>query len=162
MLHGPTRPAQHWLSLHAFTAGEWQADKRHGQGICKFADGRKFRGAARACLLPGILDAVWAALELQLPQMQDDCPNCCVLGCSPLLACPAGDWEDDGWVQSAADPQHCRVAGPGVTKAVAGQRADLIIEVGAPACLPARPPAACLPAARCLLPASCSLSRQPQ
>jgi hypothetical protein len=66
-------------------------------------------------------------------------------------------------VQSAADPQHCRVAGPGVTKAVAGQRAELVIEVGAPACLPARLPLACLPpAARCLLPASCSLSRQPQ
>jgi len=25
-------------------AGEWRADKRHGQGVCKFADGRKFRG----------------------------------------------------------------------------------------------------------------------
>ncbi len=34
-------------------------------------------------------------------------------------------------MQSAADPQHCRVAGPGVTKAVAGQRAELVVEVGA-------------------------------
>lgn len=34
-------------------------------------------------------------------------------------------------MQSAADPQHCRVAGPGVTKAVAGQRGELVIEVGA-------------------------------
>lgn len=25
-------------------AGEWKGDKRHGQGTCKFASGRKFRG----------------------------------------------------------------------------------------------------------------------
>lgn len=43
---------------------------------------------------------------------------------------PVGEWEDDGWVQSVADPQHCRVAGPGVTKAVAGQQAELVVEVG--------------------------------
>ena len=44
-------------------------------------------------------------------------------------------------MQSAADPQHCRVAGPGVTKAVAGQRAELVIEV--------EPPAACTLHAAC-------------
>ena len=41
----------------------------------------------------------------------------------------AGRWEDDGWVQSAADPQRCRVAGPGVTRAIAGQQGELVIEV---------------------------------
>lgn len=49
---------------------------------------------------------------------------------TPATCRPAGDWEDDGWLQSAADPEHCRVAGPGVTRAVAGQQAELVIEVG--------------------------------
>lgn len=55
---------------------------------------------------------------------------------SPTEAAPpfprplAGEWEDDGWLQSSADPAHCRVAGLGVTRAVAGQTGELLIEVG--------------------------------
>lgn len=41
----------------------------------------------------------------------------------------AGEWEDDGWVQSAAEPSKCRVAGPGITRAVAGQQAEFLIQV---------------------------------
>eukprot|EP00976_Prorocentrum_cordatum_P070683 1180022-Prorocentrum_minimum.AAC.1 len=42
--------------------GEWKADKRHGYGVCYFADGEKFRG----------------------------------------------EWEDDMWVQSSADPEYTK------------------------------------------------------
>ena len=142
--------------MPAATAGEWRADKRHGQGICKFADGRKFRGAPSACLLPGIPGAAGLRFCCSC-RGRRKCDHCWFLDCLPLLACPVGEWEDDGWVQSAADPQQCRVAGPGVTKAVAGQRAELVIEVGAPACLPARLPLACLPPAACCLPPAPSL-----
>jgi MORN repeat len=63
-------------------AGEWKDDKRHGYGVCKFADGTKFRG----------------------------------------------EWEDDGWVQSAAEPELCRVSGAGVARATAGREAAFGIE----------------------------------
>ena len=38
----------HLAFMPATTPGEWREDKRHGQGICKFADGRKFRGTPSA------------------------------------------------------------------------------------------------------------------
>jgi hypothetical protein len=40
-----------------------------------------------------------------------------------------GAWEDDEWVQSAAEPALCRMSGPGLSQAVAGQRAEFVIEV---------------------------------
>ena len=64
-------------------AGDWKADKRHGQGVCMFADGTKFKGA----------------------------------------------WEEDAWVQSAADGALSRVAGPGLAKALAGQSTSFMIQV---------------------------------
>ena len=41
-----------------------------------------------------------------------------------------GEWEDDGWVQSAADPARCKVLpAPGLCRAVAGVEATFTIEV---------------------------------
>jgi len=41
-----------------------------------------------------------------------------------------GEWEDDGWVQSAADPVRSKVLpAPGLCRAVAGQQATFSIEV---------------------------------
>jgi hypothetical protein len=60
----------------------------------------------------------------------------------------SGLWEDDEWVQSAADPGRCRAAGKGLSRAVAGQTAEFTIEVG---CRRGRPlgrlPAAARPGA---------------
>lgn len=44
----------------------------------------------------------------------------------PLLR---GQWEDDEWVQSSADPSLTRVRGPGLARAVAGQPATFVIKV---------------------------------
>lgn len=63
--------------------GEWLRDARHGRGVCKFADGTRFKG----------------------------------------------EWEADAWVQSAAAPSRCRVAGAGVTHATAGVEASFVIQV---------------------------------
>jgi hypothetical protein len=40
-----------------------------------------------------------------------------------------GQWEDDVWLQSAAEPALCRLRGPGLARAVAGQRAEFNIKV---------------------------------
>ena len=66
-------------------AGDWARDRRHGWGVCRFADGAKFRG----------------------------------------------EWEDDAWVQSLADPGRCRAKGPGLSRAVAGAEAAFLISVHA-------------------------------
>lgn len=44
-----------------------------------------------------------------------------------------GAWEDGEWLQSAAEPALCRMAGEGLRGAVAGQRAEFVIQVGAAA-----------------------------
>ena len=61
-------------------------DKRHGQGICHFADGNVFRG----------------------------------------------EWQEDHWVQSEAEPSLCRVAGPGLSMCTAGRPATFTILVSPP------------------------------
>jgi len=40
-----------------------------------------------------------------------------------------GEWEEDAWLQSAAEPALTRVSGPGLTKALAGQTASFVIQV---------------------------------
>ena len=63
-------------------AGQWANDKRHGQGICKFADGSKF----------------------------------------------SGQWDNDAWLQSMADPALSKLGGPGLTRATAGCDATFLIK----------------------------------
>ncbi len=58
---------------------------RHGWGVCKYADGPKFRG----------------------------------------------EWKEDAWVQSLADPGRCRAKGPGLSRAVSGKEAAFLISVRA-------------------------------
>jgi hypothetical protein len=41
-----------------------------------------------------------------------------------------GAWEEDEWLQSAAEPALCRMIGTGLQEAVAGQRAEFVIQVG--------------------------------
>ena len=67
-------------------SGEWECDKRHGQGVCLFADGTCFRG----------------------------------------------EWEEDAWLQSAADPALSKVVG--LTDGLAGQRTSFSIQVQ-PCCM---------------------------
>lgn len=73
------------ISYYAMTPsrlpGEWRCDKRHGQGVCRFADGTHFRG----------------------------------------------QWEEDAWLQSAADPALSKVVG--LTDALAGQPTSFTIQV---------------------------------
>ena len=70
---------------HATTSsklsGEWRCDKRHGQGVCRFADGTHFRG----------------------------------------------EWEEDAWLQSAADPALSKVMG--LTDGLAGQLTSFTIQM---------------------------------
>lgn len=40
-----------------------------------------------------------------------------------------GAWEEDEWLQSAAEPALCRMNGPGLQGAVAGQKAVFVIQV---------------------------------
>lgn len=40
-----------------------------------------------------------------------------------------GAWEEDEWLQSAAEPALCRMTGPGLQGAVAGQKAEFVIQV---------------------------------
>jgi hypothetical protein len=40
-----------------------------------------------------------------------------------------GLWEEDSWVQSAADPVLCRLRGHGLSRAVAGKSAEFVIKV---------------------------------
>jgi len=40
-----------------------------------------------------------------------------------------GEWEEDAWLQSAAEPALTRVSGPGLTKALAGHTASFVIQV---------------------------------
>ncbi|KAI7844470.1 hypothetical protein COHA_001973 [Chlorella ohadii] len=100
--------------------GEWQVDVRHGQGTCHFASGDKYQGA-------------WDGLSRHMVQAghsewradKRHGQGVCKFADGRKFR---GDWEDDGWLQSSADPVHCRVAGPGVTRAVAGQKGELLIE----------------------------------
>ena len=62
-------------------SGDWKCDKRHGQGVCLFADGTRF----------------------------------------------SGEWEEDAWLQSAADPARCKVVG--LTDGLAGQHTSFTIQV---------------------------------
>lgn len=64
-------------------SGAWTDGKRHGQGICHFADGRLFRG----------------------------------------------EWQEDSWLQSEAEPALCRVRGPGTAQATSGNETTLTISV---------------------------------
>ena len=77
-------------------SGAWKGGKRHGPGVCHFADGTVFRG----------------------------------------------QWEEDAWLQSPAEPSLCTVAGPGLSHAVAGQQAAFSIQVGCylPTIIPASSP----------------------
>ena len=43
-----------------------------------------------------------------------------------------GAWEEDEWLQSAAEPSLCRLKGPGLSRAVAGTQATFSIRVSAP------------------------------
>ena len=40
-----------------------------------------------------------------------------------------GEWEEDAWLQSAAELPLTRVSGPGLTKAFAGKTASFVIQV---------------------------------
>ena len=62
-------------------SGEWRCDKRHGQGVCRFSDGTRFRG----------------------------------------------EWENDAWLQYAADPALSKVVG--LTDALAGHHSSFTIQV---------------------------------
>jgi hypothetical protein len=40
-----------------------------------------------------------------------------------------GTWEEDEWLQSAAEPGLCRMVGAGLREAVAGHKAEFVIQV---------------------------------
>jgi hypothetical protein len=40
-----------------------------------------------------------------------------------------GQWEEGAWVQSAAEPALCRLSGPGLARAIAGQCATFRLQV---------------------------------
>ena len=40
-----------------------------------------------------------------------------------------GEWEEDAWLQSAAELALTRVSGPGLTRALAGQTASFVIQI---------------------------------
>ncbi|KXZ44206.1 hypothetical protein GPECTOR_71g567 [Gonium pectorale] len=85
--------------------GEWADGARHGEGACAYANGDKYQGKWERDQRHGYGAAVFAdGVRFR------------------------GRWEEDCWVQSTADPTACRVAGPGLSRAVAGEVARLVIE----------------------------------
>ena len=40
-----------------------------------------------------------------------------------------GQWEDDAWLQSAAEPSLCIATGDGLSHAAAGEEAEFVIQV---------------------------------
>ncbi|GAB4815949.1 hypothetical protein N2152v2_002995 [Parachlorella kessleri] len=85
--------------------GQWEVDKRHGKGSCIYANGDKYQGE-------------WA-------NDRRHGYGVCKFADGTKFR---GEWDDDCWVQSAAEPSKCRVAGPGITRAVAGQQAEFLIQ----------------------------------
>ncbi|KAI3425374.1 hypothetical protein D9Q98_009138 [Chlorella vulgaris] len=108
--------------------GQFEAGKRHGKGLCVYVDGSKYEGDWHSDMRQGKGTCLFASGDKYQGEWQADKRHgygVCRFADGRKFR---GDWDEDGWVQSAADPQHCRVAGPGVTKAVAGKLAELAIE----------------------------------
>eukprot|EP00887_Chlorella_sp_A99_P000144 scaffold16.g144.t1 len=108
--------------------GEFHDGKRHGRGRCAYADGARYEGEWADDVRCGAGTCVYANGDKYKGEWKADRRHgqgSCKFADGTRFR---GEWEDDAWVQSAADPARCRVAGPGVTRAVAGQAGELVIE----------------------------------
>ncbi|KAG1671619.1 hypothetical protein FOA52_006850 [Chlamydomonas sp. UWO 241] len=85
--------------------GEWKDGQRHGTGTMAYADKEVYSGAWRAGLRHGMGTALFSDGTRF-----------------------TGAWENGDWVQGLAEPRLCRVSGPGMSRAVAGQVARFVIE----------------------------------
>uniref|UniRef100_A0A383V7D2 MORN repeat-containing protein n=1 Tax=Tetradesmus obliquus TaxID=3088 RepID=A0A383V7D2_TETOB len=85
--------------------GQWVDDAKEGQGVAVFADGGRYQGSWKAGQRNG----------------------------QGLMVFPDGVvfrglWEGDAWLQSAAEPGLCRLKGPGLSRAIAGQAAEFVLK----------------------------------
>lgn len=85
--------------------GDWAEDKPHGKGSRLFATGDRYQGMWREGRRHGF--------------------GVCVFADGRKFK---GEWEDDAWVQSTAEPALCKVMGPGLSRAIAGQPAIVGVE----------------------------------
>ena len=122
-------PLARFLSL---AAGGFVAGKRHGLGRCHYFDGTKYEGEWREGKRCGQGTCAYASGDLYTGEWAGDRRHgvgACRFADGTKFR---GQWEDDGWVQSGADPGRCRVAGAGLTRAQAGREASFAIQVRAP------------------------------
>ena len=84
--------------------GQWRRGVRHGRGVCRYSNGDVYDGA-------------WS----------DDARHgagTCTFADGTVFR---GEWREDGWLQTSADPEHSRLAGSGLSAAIAGEDASFVI-----------------------------------
>lgn len=101
--------------------GEWAEGKRSGRGKCAFADGGRYEGEWAEDRPHGKGSRAFAGGERYQGEWREGRRHgfgVCVFADGRKFK---GEWEDNAWVQSTAEPALCRVMGPGLSRAVAGQ-----------------------------------------
>lgn len=103
--------------------GAFEGGERHGFGRCLYGDGTKYEGEWKEGKRWGQGTCVYARGDVYTGAWERDQRHgvgfCRFADGSKFN----GGWEDDGWVQSGADPALCEVEGTGVTRGVAGKKA---------------------------------------
>jgi hypothetical protein len=108
--------------------GEYANGLEHGRGKRLYADGSMYNGD----WLKGVRSGKGAMVYENGDQYQGEWRNdkrhgygFCIFADGTKFR---GEWEDDDWCQSTADPVFCKVFGPGVVRAMAGEATMLGIE----------------------------------
>ncbi|KAL6771679.1 hypothetical protein ACKKBG_A27385 [Auxenochlorella protothecoides x Auxenochlorella symbiontica] len=108
--------------------GMFKAGKQHGKGRCVYADGSKYEGDWEDGQRSGKGVCIYANGDKFQGEWLRDARHgrgVCKFADGTRFK---GEWEADAWVQSAAAPSRCRVAGAGVTHATAGVEASFVIQ----------------------------------
>ncbi|KAI8475786.1 MAG: hypothetical protein J3K34DRAFT_456142 [Monoraphidium minutum] len=131
--------------------GEWRGDLRHGQGACRYANGDRYSGSwvdgARAgegrCAFgsgdkyagswaadvpEGVGTMAYANGDRYHGEWRAGRRHGLGLMAFADGASFRGRWEAGAWLQSAADPARCRLRGPGLARAIAGEAAAFEIQ----------------------------------
>ncbi|KAK9833748.1 hypothetical protein WJX74_004831 [Apatococcus lobatus] len=109
--------------------GQWLKGKRHGKGRCIYASGDKYEGQWEQDKRSGKGNCVFANQDHYKGDWKNDKRHgrgLCKFAADGVKF--RGEWEEDGWVQTAAEPALCRAAGRGLHQSVAGQTATFQIE----------------------------------
>mmetsp|Transcript_25806 Transcript_25806/g.48982 ORF Transcript_25806/g.48982 Transcript_25806/m.48982 type:complete len:758 (+) Transcript_25806:138-2411(+) len=101
--------------------GEWKLDVRFGTGMCVFGSGDIYEGEWAADKKDGKGTQIYANKDKYQGEWKADKRHgygVCFFADGTKFR---GEWEDNMWIQSAADPEFCKVLGPGIARGVAGE-----------------------------------------